>query len=178
MATYKLSIDDFDEPEYVLLAIHTPLEDYRLAFALNRALQLKLEWADAGVRVKNKSGEALFSRYSYKNPDGIIWELLQNKTELSESTDSGQDLFGNPVAGVSSRTYLMPEFKKVDYFLKIDADGETDHEDTAEAISKIAQIAMTYPIKDNLVKSRNNLIFLEHANKQKNQDRSHAWAGL
>jgi hypothetical protein len=178
MATYRLSIDDFDEPEYVLIAIHTPLEDYRLAFTLNRALQLQLAANPSGVSVKTKDGEAFFSRFSYQNPDGIVWELLQNKTELRRESAEPQDLFGETKASVVSRSYLLPEFKKVDYFLKIDTDGESETGAMTAILNELESISTAYPVDDQLVKSRNNLILLEHANKQKDQDRSHAWAGL
>lgn len=176
MATYKLSIDDFDEPEYLLIAIHTPLEDYRLAFTLNRSLQLKLEANPKGVSVKTKKGEAYFSRFSYTDADGIVWELLQNKAELSQAEEI-QDLFGNPKASVSSRSYLLSEFKKVDFVLKIDSEDEI-RQDLIGILNGLDSIATAYPIDHQLVKSRNNLILLEHANKQKDQDRSDAWAGL
>jgi hypothetical protein len=33
MATHKLDLGDFDEVDYYLIAIHTSLEDYRLAIS-------------------------------------------------------------------------------------------------------------------------------------------------
>ena len=38
MAIHKLIIDDCEEASYELLAIHTSLEDYRLAYFINQKL--------------------------------------------------------------------------------------------------------------------------------------------
>ena len=40
MAIHKLHIDEFDEVDYELIAIHTSLEDYRLAYFLNKKLPI------------------------------------------------------------------------------------------------------------------------------------------
>ena len=40
MALYKLHIEEFDEVDYELIAIHTSLEDYRLAYFLNPLSEL------------------------------------------------------------------------------------------------------------------------------------------
>jgi hypothetical protein len=38
MAIYKLALDDFEEADYQLIALHTTLEDYRLAYFINQKL--------------------------------------------------------------------------------------------------------------------------------------------
>jgi hypothetical protein len=172
--THKLSIDDFDEPDYALIAIHTPLEDYRLAFVLNRSLGLNLALNSTGVTMKTPKGEAFFSRFTYWDNDDFVWELLQNIAEISLQPVE-EDLFGAKAAG-STRTYLLPEFKKVDYLIKIDAMIDADQ--IVEVLTELDQVATAYIIENELVKSRNNLILLEHANSQKDEDRSDAWAGL
>ena len=43
MGTIKLHIDDFEENDYLLIAIHTTLEDYRLAYFLNKYLGVQLQ---------------------------------------------------------------------------------------------------------------------------------------
>lgn len=175
MATIKLSIDDFDEPDYALIAIHTPLEDYRLAFYLNRSLNLNLALNSTGVSVKTTNGEAYFSRFTHVDRDDFVWELLQNKAEINMQPMAG-DLFGSK-AGGSTRTYLLPEFKKVDYLLKIDAWINAENR-ILGLLAEMDQVATAYVIDTELVKSSNNLILLEHANSQKDEDRSNAWAGL
>ena len=43
MAVHKLIVDDFDDDDYLLLAIHCALEDYRLAYLLNQYLDINLK---------------------------------------------------------------------------------------------------------------------------------------
>jgi hypothetical protein len=43
MAIHKLDLGEFDEIDYHLIAIHTSLEDYRLAFFINQKLLINLE---------------------------------------------------------------------------------------------------------------------------------------
>jgi len=38
MQVYSLDIDDFNEDNYILIGIHTALEDFKLAYLLNKNL--------------------------------------------------------------------------------------------------------------------------------------------
>ena len=42
MAVHKLLVDDFEDANYSLLAIHCDIEDYRLAYFLNQNLAIRL----------------------------------------------------------------------------------------------------------------------------------------
>ena len=42
MAIHKLDLGEFDEIDYHLIAIHTSLEDYRLAYFINQLLPINL----------------------------------------------------------------------------------------------------------------------------------------
>ena len=42
MAVHKLLVDDFEDANYSLLAIHCDIEDYRLAYFLNQNLATRL----------------------------------------------------------------------------------------------------------------------------------------
>ena len=42
MAIHKLDLGEFDEIDYHLIAIHTSLEDYRLAYFINQKMGLNL----------------------------------------------------------------------------------------------------------------------------------------
>jgi len=42
MGNLKLSIEEFEEDDFFIIAIHTPLEDYRLAYFLNLNLEIFL----------------------------------------------------------------------------------------------------------------------------------------
>ena len=49
MAIHKIYIEDFVEEDYHLIALHTSLEDYRLAYFLNRELGLGLSKSKSDI---------------------------------------------------------------------------------------------------------------------------------
>lgn len=158
MAIHKLHIDEFDENEYTLVAIHTSLEDYRLAYFINQKLPVRLSKNKDEIQIQVKQGETSFSRFTFENYDSeISWNLIQNKNEIDGSKTTGtSDLFSSqPVA---TKVYLLPELKKVDYFLKIENIAE-DIDSITSKINTISQISAVYAIGSNTIKSKNNLIF-------------------
>ncbi len=54
MAIHKLHIDEFDEVDYELIAIHTSLEDYRLAYFLNQKLPILLSKSKNEIQINIK----------------------------------------------------------------------------------------------------------------------------
>ena len=122
MAIHKLQIDDFDEIEYNLIAIHTSLEDFRLAYFINKMLPINLSKSKNEVQINIKEGETHFSKFSFDDQENdIYWNLIQNKNEVTrEKKDNNLNLFANTTLNIATKVYLLPEFKKVDYFLKID----------------------------------------------------------
>ena len=122
MAIHKLDLGEFDEIDYHLIAIHTSLEDYRLAFFINQKLPINLSKSKNEIQINIKEGETKFSRYYYHNFEkAISWNLIQNKGEVvQQKKDNGQNLFSNVAMEVATKVYLLPEFKKVDYFLKVE----------------------------------------------------------
>ena len=49
MITLHKFSDDFCEENYVLIAVHSGLEDYALAYALNRALKASLKRSETDL---------------------------------------------------------------------------------------------------------------------------------
>jgi phage-related protein len=67
MAVHKLHIDEFDEIDYQLIAIHTSLEDYRLAYFINQNLPILLKKSNNTIQISNKEGETQFTRFIYED---------------------------------------------------------------------------------------------------------------
>jgi len=162
MATHKLDLGDFDEIDYYLIAIHTSLEDYRLAYFINQQLPINLSKSKEEIQINIKEGETKFSRfYYYDIENAVSWNLIQNKNEvLQKKIESAQNLFSEMNMEISTKVYLLPEFKKVDYFLKIE-----NLEDTMNTLkikmllNKIQTVSTVYSVETNKIKSKNNLIF-------------------
>jgi hypothetical protein len=162
MAIHKLDLGEFDEIDYHLIAIHTSLEDYRLAFFINQKLPINLSKSENEIQINIKEGETKFSRfYYYTIEKEISWNLIQNKGEVvQQKKDNSQNLFSNLTLEVATKVYLLPEFKKVDYFLKIENLDETMNMTKIQtALNTIDSISAIYTVETNKIKSKNNLIF-------------------
>lgn len=162
MAIHKLDLGEFDEIDYHLIAIHTSLEDYRLAFFINQKLPINLSKSLNEIQINIKEGETKFSRFYYHNIEKeISWNLIQNKgAVVQQKKDNSQNLFSNLTLEVATKVYLLPEFKKVDYFLKIENLDETMNMTIIKtALNAIDNISAIYTVETNTIKSKNNLIF-------------------
>ena len=162
MAVFKLHLDEFDEVDYELIAIHSSLEDYRMAYFLNQNLSIILSKSKQHISVASREGEAHFSKFTFDDlKNDLQWNLIQNKNEIITSkTISGQDLFLNTTMEVTTNVFLIPELKKVDYFLKIENPNNSFNvQDILKKIHTITKITTVYAVDPEKIKSKNNLIF-------------------
>ena len=67
MAIIKLNIDDFDTVDYSLFAIHTNLADFRLAYFINKQLNLQLIKNNNDIAISDNKNEVLFT-----NPPALV----------------------------------------------------------------------------------------------------------
>lgn len=161
MAIHKLHLEEFDEIDYQLIAIHSSLEDYRLAYYINQNLPINLKKENCNIQISNKEGETQFTRFVFEDSKDIVWNLVQNKNDVFvPSQNSNQGLFAETNNKFSTKIYLIPEFKKVDYFLKIE-NGEVniDMSKITNCIKKIDRVSTVYAVEVEKIKSKNNLIF-------------------
>ncbi|MFE3848216.1 IPExxxVDY family protein [Flavobacterium sp. LB3P45] len=162
MGIHKLDLGEFDEIDYYLIAIHTSLEDYRLAYFINQSLPINLSKNETEIQINIKEGETNFSRFYYYDIENVIsWNLIQNKSEVIQQKEgNNQNLFSNIIMEVATKVFLLPEFKKVDYFLKIEnTDNIINVSKIQTILNKIDSISAIYTVETNQIKSKNNLIF-------------------
>lgn len=159
MALHKLIVDDFYDTDFSLIAIHCQIEDYRLSYLLNKHL-------DIGLMRKEKdldfnyfmASYPIFEYYSEENC--TKWHLISNVcvTEV-EGLQSSGSLFELEQKTIKTY-YLVPEKKKVNYFLKIENDNQVLNEQLIiQNILKIPQVIASYLMNANELKSKNHLIF-------------------
>lgn len=161
-STLKLTMEELYEDEYQLIAIHTSLEDYRLAYFLNQSLSIQLKKCEGDLHVKSKKGESHFSRFEYEDDDLCnSWNLIENKINITNTgSEITTDLFSSNSSSFTTNDFLLPEFKNVDFLLKIEQ--EIDCDLLSSYISKmnaIEKITMVYAIDNQKIKTKNNLIF-------------------
>ena len=159
MALHKLLVDDFYDTSYALLAVHCRLEDYRLAYLLNKSLGLKLIRLPQDLDYKYFA--ATYSIYEWNDEEHFTtWHMVSNVCKKEEdSLQSSGSLFS--VNDKVLKTYhLLPELKNVDFLIKItNDDRHYDEREVLEKIQQIPQIITTYTIDIDQLKSKENLIF-------------------
>jgi hypothetical protein len=87
--------------------------------------------------------------------------LIQNKNEVVQlKKENNQSLFSALTIEVSTKVYLLPEFKKVDFFLKIENTEDVMYVSKMQALlNSIEGVSATYVVDTTQIKSKNNLIF-------------------
>ena len=159
MAIHKIQLEDFDQVDYNLIAIHTALEDYRLAFKINQELTISLTKNECEIPIEVNKKKASFSRFTFDDEEKMmLWDLIQNKQEIEMFFQtSAANLFEDN--DVTTQISLVSELKKVDYFLKIEHNDQIKIKDIISKINKIDSISTVYEVNANEIKSKNNLIF-------------------
>jgi hypothetical protein len=158
MLSHKLLLDD--EEEYHLLAIHSTLEDYKIAFFLNKLLHLNLKRARCDVDFNHGDVLALYPLYVYKEPAKYLSVyLIKNKYKGTIKKLVRPDSLFTEEEFSPTITFFIPEHKEVDYFLKIEGDLESGAiKRWLEKIALIPNIITTFSVDPNQLKSKNNLI--------------------
>lgn len=159
MALHKLFVDDFDDDNYLLLAIHCTLEDFRLAYLLNKGLNINLIRQTVDLDFEYTS--ASYSIYEWEDCEKLtVWNLVSNICKREEdSLISSGSLFDTSSKVIKSYN-LIPEYKRVNYFLKIENDDNSINiKAIISEIQKIPQVVTVYDIDTMSLKSKDNLIF-------------------
>lgn len=159
MLSHKLLLDDVEE-EYQLLAIHGSLEEYKMAYFLNKHLHLKLKRARVDVDFNHGNIQALYPLFVFKQPARYrTYNLIKNKYKgpAKKVVSSGSLFIEEEVS--PQITYLIPEYKEVDYFLKIEDDEEIGNfQKMINTITLIPNVITAYAVDTGQLKSKNNLI--------------------
>lgn len=162
MGVQKLILtDDFAE-DFLLVAIHCSEEAYKLAFLLNQFAGLRLRRSKNDLEFSNNGLEITFPLFDFEDEMQYInYDLVANKcVSKSAKVVSSGGLFGDENISEIVTTHLIPEFKKVDFFLKISTDAPSiGIRKIVTSINEIKQVISAYQIETDQLKSINNLIF-------------------
>jgi hypothetical protein len=153
MAVRKIIFQEEKPLHYHLLAIHSILTDYRLAFFLNKHLNIELKRAFDDLDISRQDG--FYSFFQYEDEDNLLnWNLISNssytnvKNEIKESL-----LFKNTQVEVK-KFKLMSELSQVDFFLKIEY--HTHHININQIIKSIYEIPNIISVYNLNLKNINN----------------------
>ena len=157
MLSHKLEFDDVED--YQLVAIHSSIEEYKMAYFLNKHLHLRLQRSRFDLDFNHGEIQALYPLFEFKEPENYrSYHLIKNKYKgpVKKVVSSGSLFIEEEVS--SKITYLIPEYKEVDYFLKIEDDIEGEEQSIVNKIAFMPQVITTYMVDANQLKSKNNLI--------------------
>ena len=154
---HKLNLNQFSE-NYYLIAIHSDLDEFRLAFFLNDKLSIGLIRKNIDIILhENKSN---YSIYEYLDEAMFLkWIFFSNKSLVAEKTRNNEllNLFsqGNIVQNEIS---LINQPKGVDYFLVIEnVKNKIYVEKVLKKISEIRGVITAF-ISDKKLENKENLI--------------------
>ena len=162
MGTHKLILDDDFGEDFSLIAIHCSEEAYKVAYLLNQFARLKLRRRPEDLEYASDGLDIMFPLFDFEDETKYTnYSLVANKCKSAiKKGASNQGLFGNISGEETLTTYLIPEFKKVDYFLKIQSDFDAvGTKILLMAINDIKQIISAYEVDTLTLKSKHNLIF-------------------
>lgn len=134
---YELDLD------FILLAITSPLKDYRLCHYINKYTSLNLYKSETEhtVYLGNNNEESHFSRFVY----------MENDAETEYYVLANRSCEGN---------FLIPELKTTDYFIVIkNFIDDEDLEALQEGLNAIPEVLVASEISPEKLKSKENLIF-------------------
>ncbi|MDG1263601.1 MAG: IPExxxVDY family protein [Flavobacteriaceae bacterium] len=144
-----------EEESFSLIAIHTSIEDFQLAYFINK-----------NCNTRFKRTHHLFSSHLKKEIMALVWEnswdeetfwyLFPNRYDALKKIKKNNPglLFENET---HMELYILPEFKQVDYFIKIPNYNSNDF--YLKKIKELAEIQTAYSIHEDSIKSSKNLIF-------------------
>tara|TARA_B100001093_G_scaffold105424_1_gene97701 strand:- start:530 stop:1006 length:477 start_codon:yes stop_codon:yes gene_type:complete len=155
--SHKLNLNQFSD-NYHVIAIHSDLEEFRLAFFLNQKLDINLKRKRKDISLIEI--KANYSVFEYLNEAMYLnWIFFSNKSLMSNkitNEESGlfsqESLFQNEVS-------LIKNPKGVDYFLIIEnVKNKTYVKKVLKKISEITGVITSF-MSEKKLENKENLIF-------------------
>lgn len=130
--------------DFELLGIISPVKDYKIAWAINTALNIKFKKNnDLKIEFINDK-QLIISNYTFETENSLL-RLLKNKSQLISD---------------SAFSFLLPELKNFDYFIKIEDEANTFNRPLLiSRIKNLPIIQYVTTIDADKLKSKENLIF-------------------
>lgn len=159
MGTYKLLLDDDLGYDFTLIAIHTSLEAYHIAYLLNKNLKLKLSRTKKDLVLSKDGYTANFALFEYEDLQQYATYYFFNNKTKSKLKYASLGLFDKQSNDVISE-FFINDLPKVDYLLKIYDDGSAFAKaKILKEINQIPQIVTAYSVNIEQLKTKQNLIF-------------------
>lgn len=160
MLQHWLDLEEELQNSFSVIAIHTGLRPYRLAYALNKHLGTQLKRSKEDLDLKRDAEDLYFPLFEFNNLKLFHqYDLIGNRSMEVGKTD-GIIHYEEIDSKLYDIGYLIPEHNRVDYFLKVDLnDNFVSLEASVDLINKIRGVQSAYILANSQIKSINNLIF-------------------
>ena len=148
-------LDFINDEKFFLIALHSNVEIFFLAYLLNK--YLKTSFKKMKYNVINNENNYLFERYqSVDKNKREKMDLFSNKSALKKNRTTDQ-VFSLFDSSYFKKFFFIDEFKDVDFFIKKDSINNLDL--LIKKIKLIEEIESSYLVDEKLLKNKENLIF-------------------
>lgn len=138
----KIKVDFKPTPDFELVGIVASTREFKVAWYLNKALDIQLS-KEEDIKIEfAKKPALLILNYQYRTPHTVI-ELLCNK-----------------LLSTTAQKHLLPELKQFDYLLKIhDQTDEFSFSSISQILQEISVIEYMVKLNFDDLKSKENLLY-------------------
>ena len=159
MAIRKFIFPEQESVQYYLFAIHSVLIDYRLAFFLNKHLNVELKRTSKDLDISGQDG--LYSVFEYEDQDNLLnWNLISNCSNTNVKIKIKESLLFKNTEIEQKKYKLMNELSQVDFFLKIEYHTSSINiKKIIKSIKEIPNIMSVYNINLKNIKNKETLNF-------------------
>ena len=161
MAANYLTFCELDEQDYQIIAVHTGLQDYKLAYLLNKDLRFNFKRVVPDLDYVIEGRKAFFSSFEFEDCKNLIyWYLVKNKYKERTPEEGALGLFKTEDSFTSSYVYLQPEVKEAEFIIKVQ--GEflgSKLKDLIKKIIKIEGVVTAYAVDTVKLNHKEYLIF-------------------
>ncbi len=154
---HKLNLNQFPE-NYHLIAIHSDLDEFRLAYFLNKNLNISLKRKNNDIYFAEQ--DANYSSFEFLDDTKYLkWIFFSNKSLVSEKkSNNDYGLFGQ-INSALNEVSLLNHQKSVDYFLIVENIANNTYiEKVLKKISEISGVITSF-MSENKLENKENLIF-------------------
>ncbi|MBT8298657.1 MAG: IPExxxVDY family protein [Maribacter sp.] len=152
-AVHKI-IGDFFEDSFTLIALHSSDEDYAMAYAINLCIKSIFKRSSKDLELSEHRSFPYFEWHDDQHDR--YWALIANTSTKKEGLVR-EGLFKDETSFI--KHHLVPEYKEVDYFIKIEHDDDLNEDKLLKSLIAIPKMVTAYSIDADKLKSKNNLIF-------------------
>ncbi len=155
--SHKLNLNQFSD-NYHVIAIHSDLEEFRLAFFLNQKLDINLKRKRKDISLIEI--KANYSVFEYLNEAMYLnWIFFSNKSLMSNKITNEESGLFSQESFFQNEVSLIKNPKGVDYFLIIEnVKNKTYVKKVLKKISEITGVITSF-ISEKKLENKENLIF-------------------